>query len=85
MTCSQIGLKNIPEPPSEPRLAIPVARSAEATASRNYGAKSRPFNLKAKPFLHRVMLHNMDLEWNLHLHERLSQIVGMFVFVSFFG
>ena len=34
---------------------------------------------------YRVMLHNMDLEWNLRLHERLSQIVGLFVFVSFFG
>ena len=27
----------------------------------------------------------MDLEWNLHLHEWKSQIVGLFVFVSFFG
>ena len=62
MTCSQIGLKNIPKAPSEPRLAIP-ARSAEATASRNDSAKSKPFNLKAKPFL-----HNMDLERNLRLH-----------------
>ena len=27
----------------------------------------------------------MDPEWNLHLHEWQSQIVGLFVFVSFFG
>ena len=44
MTCSQIELKNIPKAPSEPRLVIPV-RSAEAMASRNDGAKSKPFNL----------------------------------------
>ena len=39
MTCSQIGLKNIPKPPSKLGLAIPM-RSAEATASRNDSAKS---------------------------------------------
>ena len=49
----------------------------------NDGA-SKTLNFKTKSFLHIVILHDMDLEWNLCLHKRLSQIVCLFVFVSFF-
>ena len=52
-------------------------------APYNDGA-SKTLNFKTKSFLHIVILHDMDLEWNLCLHKRLSQIVCLFVFVSFF-
>ena len=52
-------------------------------APYNDGA-SKPFNFKTKSFLHIVIIYDMDLEWNLRLHEQLSQIIRLFMFVSFF-
>lgn len=50
---------------------------AEAAAPHDDGAEAQPLHLQAKPLLHVVVLHYVDFERDLSLHQGLSQVRGL--------
>lgn len=60
---------------AEPSIGAPP-RGSEAPAAHNDGDQTKPLDLQAEPLLQVVILHDVDLERDLGLAERLGEVVG---------
>ena len=61
---------------AEPTVVVAAANGAESPASHDDSAESEPLDLEAKPLLHVVILHDVDLVGDLRLLQRPRQIGG---------
>ena len=61
---------------AEPAVVVAAANGAESAASHDNRTESEPLDLEAKPLLHVVILHDVDLVGDLRLLQRPRQIGG---------
>lgn len=62
-------IANAPEPAVAPSLG-----GAESPAPHDDSTQPQPLHLQTQPLLHVMILHNVDFERDLSLHQRLRQV-----------